>query len=157
MLDYDARQKHRFRATLASGEVIAVRLPRGTVLVDGNVLVADDGGTVRVVAAAEPLSVATTNDPLLLARVAYHLGNRHVPLQIAPGRVAYVHDHVLDDLATRLGATVSFERAPFNPEGGAYGLGGHHSHEHDHDPDHHGHEHDHDPDHHGHDHEHGAP
>lgn len=156
-LDYDARQKHRFRARLASGREIAVTLPRGTRLSDGDRLKLDDGRLVRVRAADEDLSVVTTQDPLLLARIAYHLGNRHVALAITSGRLAYGHDHVLDDLVRRLGAVVGFERAPFVPEGGAYGGGASHhhshSHAHDHSLDHDPHAHDHDGHHHHHGHE----
>jgi urease accessory protein len=141
VLDYDARQKHRFRATLASGVEVAVTLPRGTRLADGDHLLLSDGKFVRVRAAEEALSVVTTPDTLLLARVAYHLGNRHVALAIAPGRLEYGHDHVLDEMVRGLGAAVSFERAPFVPEGGAYGGGGGHYHAHGDDP--HGHSHSH--------------
>jgi urease accessory protein len=155
VLDYDARKKSRFRAHLEDGREIAVRLQRGSVLADGDRLLADDGETYAVVAADEDLSVATTDDPLLFARAAYHLGNRHVPLAITLGRLAYQHDHVLDELVRRLGLTVDFVRAPFAPEGGAYGGGHHHHHDHDHHHDHghdHDHHHDHDHDHHHHDH-----
>jgi urease accessory protein len=137
-LDFEHRQKHRFLTTLAGGGELAVHLPRGTVLADGDVLETDDGESVLVRAADEDLSVAETPDVLLLTRVAYHLGNRHVALQIEPGRVSYLHDHVLDDLARRLGAEVGFRRAPFSPESGAYGHGGTHRHDHDHS---HGHQH----------------
>jgi urease accessory protein len=154
VLDYDARKKSRFRAHLEDGREIAVRLPRGTVLVNGDRLLADDGETYAVVAADEDLSVATTDDSLLFARAAYHLGNRHVPLEVAPGRLAYQHDHVLDELVHRLGLNVAFARAPFAPEGGAYGGGHHHHHEHDHaSHHHHDHEHEH-ADHHHHEHAH---
>jgi urease accessory protein len=122
-LDFDARQKHRFLARLEGGGELAIQLPRGSVLADGDILETDDGAGVRVRAAEEELSVLHTSDPLLFGRLAYHLGNRHVPLELGPGRIAYRHDHVLDDLATRLGAELSFERAPFSPEGGAYGRG----------------------------------
>ncbi len=134
VLDYDARQKHRFLAVLEGGAELRVLLPRGTVLADGDVLETDAGTRVLVRAADEALSVARTADPLLLARVAYHLGNRHVALRIEPGCLKYRHDHVLDDMARRLGAEVDFEQAPFLPEGGAYG-GGHDGHAHDHDHD----------------------
>lgn len=154
VLDYDARQRHRFRATLVSGVEVAVTLPRGTRLADGDHLRLSDGTFVRVRASEEALSVVSTADTLLLARVAYHLGNRHVALAIAPGRLAYGHDHVLDEMVRRLGAAVSFERAPFAPEGGAYGGGGGHHH-HTHGEDHHGHDaHAHGHHHHDHDHEH---
>lgn len=152
-LDFDARQKHRFRAKLSNGAEIAVTLPRGTRLTEGDRLKLPDGRFVRVRAAAEDLSVVTTADHLLLTRVAYHLGNRHVALSIAPGRLAYGHDHVLDDMVRRLGASVGFERGPFVPEGGAYGGGASHHHAHGH-PQSHDHDHAHDHDHdHDHDHE----
>jgi urease accessory protein len=146
VLDWDARRRHRFRTKLGSGEELGVILPRGTAIAEGDELEAEDGRRVRVRAALEPLSVASTTEPLLFARLSYHLGNRHVPLQIEPGRVLYRHDHVLDDLARRLGATVTFTDAPFTPEGGAYGHGdaSHHSHSHDHSHDDHDHAHSHD-------------
>ena len=150
VLDFDARQKHRFLAKLEGGGELAVELPRGSVLADGDYLATGEHSGVLVRAAAEELSVARAPDALLVARVAYHLGNRHVALQIEPTGVKYRHDHVLDDMCRRLGAEVSFESAPFSPEGGAYGRGGHHehrSHHHDHE-----HEHDHE---HGDGHEHG--
>jgi urease accessory protein len=144
VLDFDARQKHRFLARLEGGAELAVELPRGTVLADGDFLETGVNAGVLVRAADEELSVARARDPLLLARVAYHLGNRHVALQIEAGCVKYRHDHVLDDLARRLGAEVGFEQAPFSPEGGAYGRGGHLEHRHQHG---HAHAHDHDHDH----------
>jgi urease accessory protein len=169
LLDYDARSKRRSRATLASGREVALQLPRGTLLAHGDWLEADDGTLILVSAAAEPLSTVQSEDALLLARVAYHLGNRHVPLQIEPGRLAYRHDHVLDDLVTRLHLTPGFEHAPFVPERGPYGQGAmllshthagaahahDHTHSHDHDQTHSDdHDHDHDHDHtHSHDHD----
>jgi len=151
VLDFDARRKRRFVARLPSGEEISVFLPRGTQLADGDELEANDGSRIRVRAADEPLSVVTAADPLLFARIAYHLGNRHVPLAITPSELSYRHDHVLDDMVRRLGGTVQFAKAPFTPEGGAYGHSSH-VHGHDHDHDHHGHDHhDH---HHDHDHDH---
>jgi urease accessory protein len=155
LLDYDARSKRRARARLASGREVALQLPRGTLLADGDWLRADDGTLILVSAAAEPLSTVRSDDALLLARVAYHLGNRHVPLQIEPGRLAYRHDHVLDDLVTRLSLTPGFENAPFVPERGPYGHGAvllshdhaglGHAHDHAHSHDHaHPHDHDHD-------------
>ncbi len=141
VLDFEHRQKHRFLATLSDGRELGVHLPRGTLLADGDVLRTEDGETILVRAADEELSVAESSDALLLTRVAYHLGNRHVALQIEPGRVSYLHDHVLDDMVRRLGAEVSFRSAPFRPESGAYGShAGSHDHAHDHS---HGHSHGH--------------
>jgi urease accessory protein len=125
VLDYDARRKCRQRVRLDSGEEIALLLPRGTVLAAGDRLQSDDGLVIRVVAAPELLSWATTGDPLQLARAAYHLGNRHVPLQIEPGALRYRHDHVLDALVLGLGLSLTTVEAPFDPESGAYHAHGH--------------------------------
>jgi urease accessory protein len=129
-LPFDIRQKSRFKAQLDSGREIVVRLPRGSHLHDGALLEASDGGVILVKAATEEVSRVSTPDAHLLARAAYHLGNRHVPLQIEPGRLSYLHDHVLDDMLERLGLEVVCEAAPFEPEHGAYGHGSSHGHEH---------------------------
>lgn len=140
-LPFDLRQKSRLRARLDDGTEAGVLLPRGTVLRDGDLLRAADGTTVRVVAAPETVSTVALDDAHLLTRVAYHLGNRHVPLQVEPGRLRYLHDHVLDAMVRQLGATVTVDCAPFEPEAGAYQSGGH-SHEHSHGHSHgHGHAH----------------
>jgi urease accessory protein len=128
VLAYHDRRRCRQRAQLDSGEEIALLLPRGTVLRAGDRLATDDGSIVAVVAAPESLSVATCPDPLLLARAAYHLGNRHVPLQIEAGRLSYRHDHVLDHLVQSLGLLVTATEGPFEPESGAYQ--GHAAHDH---------------------------
>jgi urease accessory protein len=150
-LTFDDRRRSRLLARLDDGREVALRLPRGTVLRHGDLLRADeDHLVIEVRAAAEHLSVGATSDAHLLTRAAYHLGNRHVPLQIAPGWVAYAHDHVLDDLARGLGLDVSARVAPFEPELGAFQHDGaqhqHHHHDHDHNHRHH-HHHDHDHDH----------
>ena len=124
-LPFELRQKSRLRTRLDSGEDVGVFLARGTVLRDGDRLRTVDGLIVEVRAAPE------TVDPLQLARAAYHLGNRHVALQLGPGWLRYLHDHVLDGLAQTLGLNVVSEQAPFEPEAGAYG-GGHHSFDHAH-------------------------
>jgi urease accessory protein len=99
-------------------------LPHGETLTDGDLLVSADGLVVRVRAAREAVSTATSDDALLLARACYHLGNRHVPLQIDRGRLRWRHDHVLDDLVRRLGLPVAVEQLAFEPEPGAYGGDG---------------------------------
>ena len=147
VLPFDLRQKSRLRVRLASGQEAALMLPRGTVLRGGDRLRAEDGRIVLVVAAAEPVSLVTGGDARALTRAAYHLGNRHVALEIGPDWLRLIHDHVLDDMLRGLGMTVRVETAPFEPEGGAYG-GGHHHH-HDRDPGH-AHPHDHDHPHHSH-------
>jgi len=149
ILSFEQRQKARQRATLASGREIGIQLERGTILRGGDLLRSAGGEVVRVIAAPEAVSVVRTADPLLLARVAYHLGNRHVALQVGDGFVQYLADHVLDHMVESLGLRAVHEHAPFEPEGGAYSTGHSHAHDHDHDDDDHGHSHSH-----GHGHEH---
>ncbi len=132
VLPYEARQKSRFVARLDSGEEVLVLLPRGSVLRGGTELISRQGRRVVAVAAEQALSVVRSDSALLLGRVAYHLGNRHVPLQIEAGRLAYEHDHVLDDMVRRLGADPRAERGPFEPESGAYGAAAVVGHDHGH-------------------------
>lgn len=120
-LPFELRQKSRLRCHLDDGEEVGLVLERGTLLRGGDRLLASDGRVVQVVAAPEELSVVATDDPLLLARAAYHLGNRHVALQIRPGMLSFLHDHVLDAMLRGLGLPVRCETLPFEPEGGAYG------------------------------------
>ena len=117
-LPFDLRQKSRLRTRLASGEEAALLLPRGEILRGGDLLAASDGRVVEVVATPEKLLHIEAAD---LARVAYHLGNRHVPVQVGNGFLRIAEDHVLEDLALQLGARVSHIQAPFEPEAGAYG------------------------------------
>ena len=155
VLPLDARIKSRQRATLESGEDVGLFLERGTLLRGGDVLESKSGERILVVAADETVSTVYCDDALMLAKVAYHLGNRHVPLQIEIGFVRYQHDHVLDDMVRQMpGADtlvkLSVEQAPFEPEAGAYQQGGghHHAHGHSHGHDHgHAHTHDHTHDH----------
>jgi urease accessory protein len=125
-LPFELRSKSRLRTQLASGEDVGLVLDRGTILRGGDLLQADDGRIVRVIAAAEEVSSVRADNPWSLARAAYHLGNRHVALQVGEGWVRYLHDHVLDDMVRGLGFEVVVESAPFEPEAGAYGA---HSHE----------------------------
>ncbi|MEI8609774.1 urease accessory protein UreE [Enterovibrio sp. Hal110] len=129
-LGIDARIKSRIKVALDDGRDAGLFLPRGITLRDGDVLVSTDGEHVRVVAAEEKVSTANADSPLLLARLSYHLGNRHVPLQVGDGWVRYQHDHVLDEMVGLLGGEVIVEMAPFEPEAGAYGghSSGHHHH-----------------------------
>ncbi|MBF0526701.1 MAG: urease accessory protein UreE [Deltaproteobacteria bacterium] len=120
------RQKSRFRAQLDTGEEVGLVLPRGTVLRDGDLLEAENGLIIEVRSAPEKLSTAAAHDPILLARACYHLGNRHVPVQIRDDRVSYFQDHVLDDMLRALGLEVTSDTAPFEPETGAYHNLGHH-------------------------------
>jgi len=125
-LPFELRSKSRLRTQLATGEDVGLVLDRGTILRGGDLLQADDGRLVRVIAAAEEVSSVRADNPWSLARAAYHLGNRHVALQVGEGWIRYLHDHVLDDMVRGLGFEVVIESAPFEPEAGAYGG---HSHE----------------------------
>ena len=120
VLPYDQRQKSRLRTRLANGEEAGIFLERGEVLRDGDLLVAEDGRVVRVRAQPEPVLDIVCESADHLARVAYHLGNRHVPLQIGDGWLRIVDDAVLRKMAEGLGAVVSAREAPFEPEPGAY-------------------------------------
>lgn len=133
-LPIDDRVKSRARVVLDDGRDAGLILPRGLLLRGGDLLASDDGReVVEVVAAAEPLSVVRCDDPFLLARACYHLGNRHVPLQILPGELRYHHDHVLDEMLQLFDLEVMFASLPFEPEAGAYASEGHsHSHSHAH-------------------------
>lgn len=124
-LTLDQRVKSRLRVVLDDGREAGILLDRGEALRDGDCLVSDEGLVVLVKAAPERLSTVVSEDPHLLARACYHLGNRHVALQIDPGRLRYLHDHVLDDLVRGLGLAVRAEDAPFEPESGAYGAAPH--------------------------------
>lgn len=130
-LSYDQRVKSRQRVTLDNGQDAGLFLSRGLVLQQGDRLQAESGEIVEVQAAVESVSTLYSKDALLLARACYHLGNRHVPLQISPRFIRYQHDHVLDDMVRGLGLEVTFEQAAFEPESGAYGSQ-HHSHGQDH-------------------------
>jgi len=134
VLPFERRQVARQRVKLASGREAAVLLPRGTVLRGGDLLRCRTGETIEVVAAPEDVSTVHCRDRRRLARLAYHLGNRHVSLEVGDGWVRYVRDHVLDDMVRHLGCEVVHESVPFEPEGGAYvrGDGGHHAHHHAH-------------------------
>jgi urease accessory protein len=162
-LDWDVRQKSRFDATDSQGRVLGVFLPRGTVVRGGDVLVAEDGSLVQVQAAPQPVlevrHCSVHGTPFDLLRAAYHLGNRHVALELKPDHLKLEPDHVLADMLRQQHLIVTERAAPFEPEGGAYAAGGPaqgHGHGHAHD---HGHKHEHDHGHdqgpgHGHDHAH---
>ena len=120
ILPFAERQKSRMRTSTACGRTLGLFLERGRLLADGDLLRAVDGTLIRVQAADEALSEARSSDPQLLLRAAYHLGNRHVPLQIESGRLRWQHDHVLDVMVGQLGLKVTAIMAPFHPENGAY-------------------------------------
>lgn len=163
-LDWDTRQKSRFDAVDSRGHTLAVFLPRGKVVRGGDVLVAEDGSLVKVVAEPQPvMAVRACPDhgtPTDLVRAAYHLGNRHVALQVAADRLQFEPDPILADMLRRMHLIVTEEHAAFEPEGGAYEAAAAHAH-HDHDHGHGDHDHAHrheghaDGHGHGHDHDHG--
>ncbi len=153
-LPFESRQKSRMRTRLASGEEVGLMLPRGEILRGGDLVTASDGRVIEVIAEPEKLLHIESKE---LAKIAYHLGNRHVPVQVDAGFLRIAQDHVLEEMVRKLGANVSRVEAAFEPEAGAY-AGGHHQHDemghggkiHDH---HEEHDHVHD-EHCGHDHHH---
>ncbi|MES2282274.1 MAG: urease accessory protein UreE [Pseudomonadota bacterium] len=146
-LDWDVRQKSRFDATDSQGRQLGIFLPRGTLVRGGDVLIAEDGSMVRVLAAPQPVLRITHcsnhGSAFDLTRAAYHLGNRHVPIELKPDHLKIEPDHVLADMLRSMHLIVHEVNEAFEPEGGAYSAGGHsHGHgehkAHDHG---HGHEH----------------
>jgi len=143
-IDWDVRQKSRFDATDSQGRTLGVFLPRGTLVRGGDVLVAEDGSLIRVQAAPQPVLVvracAEHGTPFDLVRAAYHLGNRHVALELKPDHLKLEPDHVLADMLRGQHLIVAEANEAFEPEGGAYAAGGH-GHGHGHGHDHAGHDH----------------
>jgi len=127
-LPFEIRQKSRFRSILEDGTELAIFLPRGSKLTDGDLLEADDGTLIRVVAAPEQLLYVTAPDSLALTRAAYHLGNRHTPVEIGDGFLKLANDPVLREMLQGLGMQLREVQLPFQPESGAYSQGhSHHS------------------------------
>lgn len=138
-LPFQERQRSRLRVELSTGQEAILLMPRGSVLRGGDTLAVSDGRVVKVQAAPETVSTVRADEARSLARAAYHLGNRHVPLEVGADFVRYLHDHVLDGMVRELGLQVEVEEAPFEPESGAYGRHSHgaghshgHAHEHEH-------------------------
>ncbi|MDO8458112.1 MAG: urease accessory protein UreE [Burkholderiaceae bacterium] len=148
-LDWDVRQKSRFDATDSAGRQIGVFLPRGTVVRGGDVLVAEDGSLIKVIAAPQSVLKITHcsnhGTPYDLIRAAYHLGNRHVPIELKPDHLKIEPDHVLADMLRAMHLIVNAVDEAFEPESGAYASGGHahagHGHDHGHERHDHGHAH----------------
>ena len=138
VLSFELRCKCRLRTVLASGEEVGLFLERGAILRAGDKLRGNDGRVVEVTAASEPIHQARAGDPLLLAKAAYHLGNRHVPVQVGvdatSGFLRFGRDHVLAEMVRGLGLEVTEADAPFEPESGAYAgkSGSHGGHAHSH-------------------------
>lgn len=127
VLPFETRQKARFVATLSNDQEVGLQLERGKILRGGDKLRADDGLVIEIVAGDEDVSTVYCDEAKTLARVCYHLGNRHVPLQVEAGWCRFLHDHVLNEMVELLGAKIVTESAPFEPEAGAYAHG-HNSH-----------------------------
>ncbi len=127
-LPLDLRKRSRQRVVLDNGEEAAILLPRGTSLQDDDRLVSTDGIVIKVKAAREPLSMITSRDTQLLARACYHLGNRHLPVQISQYSLLYRSDHVIDSMIRSMGLEVTQINAPFEPEMGAFNGVASHSH-----------------------------
>lgn len=130
-LNFDLRQKSRIRVTLQSGKEAALFMQRGTILRGGDLLQADSGAIIEVIAADQSVMKVTADNAKALMRAAYHLGNRHVPLEIGDGWLKLEADNVLQDMLIGLGMTVEACQAPFEPESGAYAQAGGHHHHHD--------------------------
>lgn len=129
-LPFELRQRSRLKASLDNGQPIGLFLRRGNILRHGDLLRAENGLVVRVEAAPEDVSTARADNPWLLAKASYHLGNRHIALEVGHGWVRFLHDHVLDSLVRDLGLSVTREQAPFEPEAGAYDHATAHGHTH---------------------------
>ena len=135
-LSFDERKRGRLKINCSSGNKAGIQIERGNVLRDGAVLTNEMGQLLLIRASTEKVSIAHVSDPTLFARGCYHLGNRHVPLQIGEGFLRYQKDYVLDDMLHGLGIHVTHESAPFEPENGAYAPGTGHGHGHGHDHEH---------------------
>ncbi len=135
-LDFDNRHRRRLAMTGAGGLNFLLDLPRARRIRQGDTLLLEDGRRVRVIAAKEPLAEITAPSAADLIRIAWHLGNRHLPVMLLPSKILIRRDHVIEDMVRLLGATVEAIEDIFDPEDGAYaGASGHHHHhgdDHDH-------------------------
>ena len=145
-LDWDQRQHSRLNGLSSNGDSVALFLPRGKVLRGGDIMVSEQGELLRIISADQPVLKITScsihGTPLDLPRAAYHLGNRHIPIEIQSTHLLIEPDHVLEEMLKNMGLIVQKSELPFEPEAGAYehasGHAAHHDHDHDH-PHHHGH------------------
>ncbi|MEM7057059.1 MAG: urease accessory protein UreE [Pseudomonadota bacterium] len=133
-MSYQDRYLRRRTVDGVDGEAILIDLPSACSLNDGDRLVLEDGRHIEVTAAVEDLLEVRAADPAVLARLAWHIGNRHTPCQVEAGRLLIQRDHVLEDMLGKLGAQTAHVTEPFRPEGGAYGHGRTHAHSHSHNP-----------------------
>lgn len=133
VLDFDARHRRRIVMQGQAGLDFLLDLPEAVALADGDGLRLEDGGLVGVKAAPEQLIEVRAGEGISLVRIAWHLGNRHLPTQILDDALRIREDHVIHDMLRKLGARIALVEAPFDPEGGAYGHGRTHGHDHGHD------------------------
>jgi urease accessory protein len=132
VLDYDQRHRRRMAMKGRRGFEFLLDLPQAVPIRDRDGLVLEDGRVVLVSASKEALAEITAPDPVALTRVAWHLGNRHLPTQLSPGKLRIRRDHVIEAMVVGLGATVTLVEAAFDPEVGAYAAHAHAT-QHDHD------------------------
>jgi len=144
LIDFDRRHRRRILLTTQSGAEILLDLPHAVRLRHGDGLALDDGTTIRVEARPEPLAEIHGHDDGEMIRIAWHLGNRHLPVQLIDDKIRIRRDHVIEDMVEQLGGHIDHIDAPFDPEAGAYAGG----HQHSHDDDDHDHPHTHPHDHH---------
>ena len=135
-LTFDERKRGRLKIETLNGIEAGIQIERGQVMRDGSILLSEKGDVLKVKAAPEVVSSAYVKDATLFARACYHLGNRHVSLQVGEGFLRFQKDYVLDDMLHCLGIHVVHEEAEFEPENGAYAKGSAHSHSHDHGTEH---------------------
>ncbi len=131
-LPIEQRVRSRIKAQLDDGRHAGIFLPRGHLIRGGDLLCSTDGLIIEVLAAEETVTTVYADGPTQLARAAYHLGNRHIPLQVEDGWLRYQHDHVLDEMLKQMGLRICVEQAPFEPEAGAYQQAPHEHHSHNH-------------------------
>jgi len=130
-LPFEDRHRRRIRMTDDAGSGFLLDLPDAVLLVGGDGLVLEDGGMITVLAAPEPVADIHCDDQVMAARIAWHIGNRHTPVQVLDDGTLRIHDdHVMVHMVEGLGAQVTRHKAPFEPEGGAYASGHGHSHDH---------------------------
>lgn len=141
VLDYEARYLRRKLLHCTNGLELLIDLPKATVLEHNDYLILQNGQSVQIKAADEALLEIKAETTHRLTVIAYHLGNRHLPVQVEPTRLLIKQDHVIEDMLTKMNANVKHTSEPFNPEGGAYGLGRTHGHDHGHSPESHSHDH----------------
>jgi len=135
VLDHDRRHRRRIRLTTSGGASVLLDLPRAHRLREGDALLCEDGARICVRSAPEPLFEISAPDPAALVRIAWHLGNRHLPTQLCGDRLRIREDHVIAEMVRGLGGSVTAISAPIDPEAGAYAGGHHHHHHHDDDRD----------------------